>query len=138
MPTTPQPDLAEHEEEANPFDDVLQKLLSAKPDPKKAKPPHSAVEPIESEKMAKKPKQSKKAEPAKMDDRFEISVSNDRKEATLKMLEGSGMQGAVTHSFEDICRLIEVLGQVRAVMDTMPPPKLNDGTRVKAVIDPRW
>lgn len=33
----PKPDLAEHEEEAVPFDEVMQKLVEAKPAPKSAK-----------------------------------------------------------------------------------------------------
>ncbi len=32
---TPKPDLSEHEEEAVPFDEVMQKLVKAKPAPKK-------------------------------------------------------------------------------------------------------
>jgi hypothetical protein len=31
MTTTPKPDLSDHEEEATPFDDVLRKLMAAKP-----------------------------------------------------------------------------------------------------------
>jgi len=31
MTQTPKPDLSDHEEEAAPFDDVLRKLLAAKP-----------------------------------------------------------------------------------------------------------
>ena len=34
----PKPDLSEHEEEAIPFDDVLRRLLAAKPAPKAAPP----------------------------------------------------------------------------------------------------
>ena len=32
----PKPDLSDHEEEATPFDDVMRKLLDAKPTPKEA------------------------------------------------------------------------------------------------------
>lgn len=40
MPKAPdKPDLTEHEEEAVPFDDVLRKLLAAKPAPRKAPDP---------------------------------------------------------------------------------------------------
>lgn len=35
----PLPDLSEHEEEAVPFDEVMQKLVKAKPAPKKAEKP---------------------------------------------------------------------------------------------------
>jgi hypothetical protein len=33
--TAPKPDLTEHEEEAVPFDEVMKKLVNAKPAPKK-------------------------------------------------------------------------------------------------------
>ena len=36
MTDTPKPDLSDHEEEAAPFDDVLRKLLAAKPAPRSA------------------------------------------------------------------------------------------------------
>lgn len=36
MTQTPKPDLAEHEDEAVPFDQVMKKLLGAKPAPKTA------------------------------------------------------------------------------------------------------
>lgn len=35
MTQTPKPDLSEHEEEGAPFEDVMRKLLAAKPAPKK-------------------------------------------------------------------------------------------------------
>jgi hypothetical protein len=35
----PKPDLSEHEEEAEPFDDVMRKLLTAKPSHKAAETP---------------------------------------------------------------------------------------------------
>ncbi|MDE1882849.1 MAG: hypothetical protein KGH70_02625 [Rhodospirillales bacterium] len=38
-PKPEKPDLSEHEEEAVPFDEVMQKLLKAKPEPKKAEQP---------------------------------------------------------------------------------------------------
>jgi hypothetical protein len=41
MPDIPKPDLSEHEEEAVPFDDVLRRLLEAKPAPKINKEPNS-------------------------------------------------------------------------------------------------
>lgn len=39
MPSPPKPDLSEHEEEAVPFDDVLRKLVTAKPAPPREAPP---------------------------------------------------------------------------------------------------
>ena len=36
MTSAPKPDLSEHEEEDTPFDDVMRKLLEAKPTPRKA------------------------------------------------------------------------------------------------------
>ena len=36
MTNSPKPDLSDHEEEATPFDDVLRKLLTAKPAPRSA------------------------------------------------------------------------------------------------------
>ena len=36
MTNFPKPDLSDHEEEAAPFDDVLRKLLAAKPAPRSA------------------------------------------------------------------------------------------------------
>ncbi len=38
MTQTSKPDLSDHEEEAAPFDDVLRKLLTAKPAPRKPVP----------------------------------------------------------------------------------------------------
>jgi len=38
MPQTPKPDLSEHEEEAVSFDEIMQKLVKAKPAPKKIEP----------------------------------------------------------------------------------------------------
>ena len=35
----PKPDLTEHEEESTPFDDVMRRLLEAKPAPKTAEKP---------------------------------------------------------------------------------------------------
>ena len=37
-PKPEKPDLSEHEEEAVPFDEVMQKLVKAKPAPKKTEP----------------------------------------------------------------------------------------------------
>jgi len=42
MTQAPKPDLSEHEEEAAPFEDVMRKLLSAKPTP--TKPSHPEPE----------------------------------------------------------------------------------------------
>jgi hypothetical protein len=39
MNQTPKPDLTEHEEEIIPFDDVIKKLVEAKPAPKSPEPP---------------------------------------------------------------------------------------------------
>jgi hypothetical protein len=39
MAETPKPDLSEHEEEAIPFDEVMRRLLAAKPVPKAPSPP---------------------------------------------------------------------------------------------------
>jgi len=39
MTETPKPDLIEHEDEAVPFDEVMKKLIQAKPAPKKPEPP---------------------------------------------------------------------------------------------------
>ena len=44
MTQAPKPDLSEHEEEAAPFEDVMRKLLSAKPAPAKV-PPADPVPP---------------------------------------------------------------------------------------------
>ncbi len=38
MSQTPKPDLSEHEDEAIPFDQVIKKLVEAKPAPKKQEP----------------------------------------------------------------------------------------------------
>ena len=45
MTDTPKLDLSDHEEEAAPFDDVLRKLLAAKPAPRKAAPIDPTSEP---------------------------------------------------------------------------------------------
>ena len=45
MTNSEKPDLSDHEEEAAPFDDVLRKLLAAKPAPRKAAPVDQAPEP---------------------------------------------------------------------------------------------
>ncbi len=44
MTQTPKPDLSDHEEEAVPFDDVLRKLLTAKPASRKPAPDSQASE----------------------------------------------------------------------------------------------
>ena len=52
MPDTPKPDLSEHEEEAVPFDDVLRRLLEAKPQPKPCKKLNGPKEDAENHKAS--------------------------------------------------------------------------------------
>jgi hypothetical protein len=67
-----------------------------------------------------------------------VSLADDKKNAVLRLLPASGMDGAVVLNLEQLTELIQALGTVRAALVAQTPQPPLEGTQLKAAFDPRW
>lgn len=73
-----------------------------------------------------------------MSARMQITLSDDRQAATLVFLDGSGVEGAIAFTLEQLSELIVSLGTVRSAMvETMVPPPI-EGVPVVPVLRTNW
>lgn len=69
---------------------------------------------------------------------MQVGLSDDRRTATLTFLEGSGLEGSIPLSLDQMTQLISSLGAVRAAMvDHIPPPPI-EGVPVVPVFRTNW
>jgi hypothetical protein len=73
-----------------------------------------------------------------MSPRMQVSVSEDRQQATLSFLPGSGVEGQLELNFEQLSQLILSLGQVRAAMQEARPVPSMEGATVTPVFNTPW
>ncbi|MFT8777772.1 MAG: hypothetical protein ABF893_14140 [Gluconacetobacter liquefaciens] len=73
-----------------------------------------------------------------MSARMQVSLSDDRGTAALAFLDGSGVEGTIAFTLEQLSELITSLGTVRSAMvEAMPPPPI-EGVPVVPVLRTNW
>ncbi|MBB2169056.1 hypothetical protein HLH36_11910 [Gluconacetobacter aggeris] len=73
-----------------------------------------------------------------MSARMQVSLSEDRQTATLAFLDGSGIEGTIAFTLEQLGELIASLGTVRSAMvENVPPPPI-EGAPVVPVFRTNW
>ncbi|MCQ8241955.1 hypothetical protein [Rhizosaccharibacter radicis] len=73
-----------------------------------------------------------------MSARMQVSVSEDRQTATLALLPGSGLEGKLDLSFDQLSQLINSLGQVRAAMQGARAVPPMEGASITPVFNTPW
>ncbi|MBB2177430.1 hypothetical protein [Gluconacetobacter johannae] len=73
-----------------------------------------------------------------MSARMQVGLSDDRRTATLTFLDGSGLDGTIALSLDQMTQLIASLGAVRAAMVERDPPPPIEGVPVAPVFRTNW
>jgi hypothetical protein len=65
-------------------------------------------------------------------------IAVDRGSVAIEFLHGSGAQGYMRFTRDDLTGFIRFLGNIRSYMPDPKPPKRLTGRNVPTIVDPRW